>query len=207
MALICKEMLNTHSVLSLTYGRPLMIDLAMTQNKLVLPSPIDDQFLTRVPDSPGSQSENIPSLTECYVESIKLQDILGQVLVTFYYGGGDNNNGDAGNFDPEINYKAASVIESGIKDSDLQMLLNVDGSLTAWHKRLPAHLKVQTYENEETSGSLEPGRIALFRRQATVLEARYVTTIICLQGLASAFKKGKRGKANSILKDIYTFDW
>jgi len=152
-----------------------MIHPTTTQRQLILPSAIDDQFLTRLPDPPGSQSEDSPSVTECYVQAIKLQDILGQVLAAFYYAAPDSRDEESTVFDLSINYMAASVMGGGVKTSDFQMLLDVDSLLTTWHKRLPTHLKVQTYGNTDfSSGCVDLEREVLYQRQAVVLETRSV---------------------------------
>ncbi|KAL2692489.1 hypothetical protein Neosp_002899 [[Neocosmospora] mangrovei] len=77
-------------ILSLTYGRPLMIHSGDAHSRLLLPSSIDDELLTRSPHSPGAQPMDIPSRVECYIHAIKLQDILGQVLTSFYHQGSEN---------------------------------------------------------------------------------------------------------------------
>jgi hypothetical protein len=109
------------------------------------------------------------------VQAIKLQDILGQVLAAFYYAAPDSRDEESTVFDLSINYMAASVMGGGVKTSDFQMLLDVDSLLTTWHKRLPTHLKVQTYGNTDfSSGCVDLEREVLYQRQAVVLETRSV---------------------------------
>ena len=55
--------------------------------ELVLPSAIDDEFLMRAPEPPGLQPPHVISVTGCYVQAIKLQNILGQVLSASYCDG------------------------------------------------------------------------------------------------------------------------
>lgn len=154
--------LTTYRVLSLTYGRPLMIYPSLNQSRVILPLAIDDEHLSSSPGVPGCQPATSLSLTECYVQAVKLQDILGRVLATFY-------NRDIDN--PEAVTRPMGT--DRIRDSDLQMLLNVDASLSEWHKTLPSYLKVQSYRDGDASSfSADPERVALFKRQATVLEAR-----------------------------------
>lgn len=145
-----------------------MIHPTLTQTQFVLPLPIDDQYLSSSSEAPGFQPEGIISLMECYVQAVKLQDILGQVLATFYNRGSHDQEAD---FETEDTHESRG--KDKMKDSDLQMLLNVDGLLNGWHKKLPVHLRVQTYRTGDTSAiSSDPTRVSVFSRQATVLEAR-----------------------------------
>ena len=165
-------------VLSLTYGRPLMIHPTTAQTQIMLPSAIDDQYLTRLPEPPGSQPGGVPSINDCYVQAVKLQDILGQVLAAFYYAGPDHRSSSSSSvFDFGLNYMTSSVMgessADGIRNSDFQMLLDVDSLLTTWHKKLPLHHRVNTYQNGGAPpGIVDPALVSLFYRQAVVLEVR-----------------------------------
>lgn len=145
----------------MTYGRPLIVHAAMSQSQLVLPLAVDDEYLTRVPEAPGSQPDGTPSLTECYIQTVQLQDILGEVLTTMYY--------------PDPNPSPGTLTSSGSKNIDFHKLFAVDSLLTAWHKRLPPHLQASRYKNIGDPPALNLSeREVVLRRQATVLEIRYV---------------------------------
>lgn len=149
-------------VLCLTYGRPLIVHAAMSQRQLVVPLAVDDEYLTRLPDAPGSQPDEIPSLAECYFQTVQLQDILGEVLTTLYH--------------PDPNSSPGPSLSSGTKSVDFHKLFAVDILLTAWHKRLPPHLQVSQYKNSGEPLALNlSDRKVVYRRQATVLEVRYVS--------------------------------
>ncbi|KAM6477517.1 aldehyde dehydrogenase family-domain-containing protein [Trichoderma sp. SZMC 28011] len=148
-------------VLCLTYGRPLIVHAAMSQSHLVLPVAVDDEYLTRLPDAPGSQPDETPSLTECYVQTVQLQDILGEILTTLYHS------------DP--NPSPGSSLSTGAKSVDFHKLFAVDSLLTAWHKRLPPHLQASQYKNSGEPPTLNlSDRKVVYRRQAIVLEVRYL---------------------------------
>lgn len=158
--------------MSLTHGRPLMVHSAMSQGHLILPSDIDDAYLTRQPDSPGSQPDGVPSLVHCFTQAVQLQEILGHVLTSFYYGTApakrSNQNlpeGFSGNA------KGSSKV-GAIGNSDLQRILNVDADLFSWHQKVPSHLKIETYNNSIQQSNISPAREALYKRQAMVLECR-----------------------------------
>lgn len=136
----------------------------MTQSQLVLPLAIDDEYLTRLPEAPGSQPDGKPSLTECYVQTVQLQDILGEVLTTLYY--------------PDPSPSPGPSTNSGAKNIDFHKLFAVDNLLTAWHRRLPPHLQASRYKNSGEPPALKLSeREVVYRRQATVLEVRYVSLL------------------------------
>lgn len=150
----------------MTYGRPLMIHPAVSQQS-VLPSAIDDEFLSQELGAPTAQPEDVPSLTEGYVQSIKLQNILGEVLDTLYYGSGEKGNGK---FD--INFMGTPTGTDKLKNGDLQTLLNIDKSLCAWNRDLPDRLKVTNYSPRVLENEAFGRRTPTFHRQATILHAR-----------------------------------
>ncbi|KAL4867516.1 fungal-specific transcription factor domain-containing protein [Aspergillus spectabilis] len=153
-------------IFSMAYGRPLMIHPTISRH-CVLPVAVDDECL------PGFQPAGTPSLTECYVQSIKLQQILGEVLFEFYYGGADKIGGT---WDIGLNFKATASAANQLKTGDLQTLLEIDNSLSAWHRSLPAHLKAQSYTSTDTWATpLASGpRTSMFNRQAVILHARFL---------------------------------
>ncbi|KAM0469872.1 hypothetical protein ACHAPX_010257 [Trichoderma viride] len=151
-------------VLCLTYGRPLIVHAAMSRSQLVLPLAVDDEYLTQLPEAPGAQPDGTPSLTECYCETVQLQDILGEVLATMYYS------------DPNPN--PSSSTSSGVKNIDFHKLFAIDSLLKAWHRSLPPHLQASRYKNSGELPALSPSENKMvFRRQATVLEVRYVNPV------------------------------
>lgn len=162
-------------VLSLTYGRPLMIHPVKSKALFVLPSAIDDEYLSRDPENPGCQNPESISLMECYVQAVKLQDILGQVLTSFYNRESDESD-DVGKNDQESSDTASRT--NRIDDTDLQVLLNVDERLSTWRENMPTHLKAE-HNNFEDDQNISPlpdsTRDRLLKRQAKVLKARLVT--------------------------------
>ncbi|KAJ0418596.1 fungal-specific transcription factor domain-containing protein [Aspergillus carlsbadensis] len=151
-------------VFSMTYGRPLMIHPAASRSNLSL-SGIDDEFLSDDPAAPGTQPEVSLSLTECYVQAIKLQNILGQVLSTLYKDSGDM----------DFSFVAASTANDKLKRGELQTLLSMDNSLSAWEQDLPDHLNARTYSFMGLNSSRLFGtRTPTFNRQAIILHARYL---------------------------------
>lgn len=152
----------------MTYGRPLMIQPVVSKGSAA-PSAIDDEFLSQDPTTPAAQPQDVPSLTECYVQSIKLQNIIGEVLWTLYYGSGNKGNGK---LDININLIGASMGNDKLKSGDIQILLNIDKSLCAWSQNLPAWLKPQNYNPRTLANESFGRRTAKFYRQATILHAR-----------------------------------
>lgn len=149
-----------------------MVHSMISQCQLMLPSPIDDQYLSQSPNAAGSQPEGMPSFVDCYIQAVQLQEILGQVLTSFYYGN-PHGRQDQGMSDSGSNSAKGSVKNNGAGSTDLQRMLNVDKLLVAWHNKLPAHLKIETYETNPDLGLVDSERQAVFHRQSTVLELRY----------------------------------
>ncbi|BCS28202.1 fungal specific transcription factor domain-containing protein [Aspergillus puulaauensis] len=146
-----------------------MIHPAVSQHS-ISPSAIDDELLSTEPSAPATQPHDAPSLTECYVQAIKLQDILGDVLYTLYFGTGDKETGDI-----SFNFIAASTANDKLRRGELQMLLNIDNSLSAWERDLPEYLKARNYNFMGFEGNdLFGARTPAFNRQAIILHARYL---------------------------------
>ncbi|VUC22993.1 unnamed protein product [Clonostachys rosea] len=160
-------------ILSLTYGRPPMIHDSTSHGGLSLPSAIDDELLSHYPDAPGCQPSGTPSLVDCYVHALKLQDILGQVLTSFYYQGSGNETASAPGLDQKVETDQHISRRSWISNAGLQKLLEVDRQLDTWNKDLPAYLQVCNYSEENLLlGNTLPKKSTIFCRQATVLKAR-----------------------------------
>lgn len=164
---------NVIRVLSLTYGRPLMIHPGTRAKPAPLPAAIDDEFLTREMDSPGRQPEAFPSEVECYIEALKLQHILGRVLASFYASSPDDSEDstDSAAYKAPNRNGRRTQISQTFKTADLPLLLKVDRQLAKWRFNLPDHLKIESYNTGElTNGS----KMKLFRRQARILEIRHL---------------------------------
>jgi len=167
-------MSNMGRVLAMIYGRPLMMPPHMTKRTLHLPSPIDDEYLTRYPKAPGKQPENLPSLIACYSNTLVLQEILGEILASFYQGDNAPLQSQSGSKNhPEV---SNSTLLARLRAGDFQDLFRLEGMLTSWYDGLPPFLKVpQEGSNEDdlpqSSNLLAPRRIIL-ARQANALRTR-----------------------------------
>lgn len=152
-----------------------MVHSAMAQSQFILPSSIDDQYLTQLPESPGSQPEKLPSLTECFIQTVQLQNILGKVLTSMFDGGPGSVQDNSGPVKIGAEYMTSSTARAhGTSTAAFQRILFVDSELLNWHNKLPLHLRIGTYQNCATSLPFaNSGRVELFRRQATALELRY----------------------------------
>ncbi|KIW99851.1 uncharacterized protein Z518_10779 [Rhinocladiella mackenziei CBS 650.93] len=128
-------------VLSMTYGRPLMMHPPMTRQSLVYPSMVDDEFLTRPPEAPGRQPEGIPSVIASYSYTLRLQEILGEILSAFYSGDQSSGSGAAGGENKSMKENSHSSLVNRLKAGDFQDLFRLDASLSKWHNSLPRYLK------------------------------------------------------------------
>lgn len=172
-------------VLSMTYGRPFMVDPTTARN-MVLPSIIEDECLSTSPGKLETQSEHSPSQIAFFVHALKLQDILGQILAALYHGTHDQTSD--GHKSDEISGPAADHLEAPsltekVKAGDFQSLLALDSSLTKWQNDLPYYLRVEQGQIDGTFGksndqrtilgsTVNPNSSPIFVRQANVLQAR-----------------------------------
>ncbi|GKZ37370.1 hypothetical protein AbraIFM66950_008891 [Aspergillus brasiliensis] len=166
-------------VVSMTYGRPLMIHPSLSQKSLP-PSAIDDDLLSQDSTTIAVQPPGTLSWTECYVQSVKLQNILGEVLCALYYESDDKLSRNA---DKAVNYLATSTSTANerLNNRELQLLLNIDKSLCSWHDNLPGHLKAQTYHFTSLGDADLFGEMtSMFNRQAIILHARYLNVRIIM---------------------------
>jgi hypothetical protein len=158
----------------MTYGRPLMMPPQLTRHTLHLPAPIDDEYLTRYPKPPGKQPEGVPSLMACYSQTLVLQEILGEILASFYQGDHTASSSQSG---PKYHAEVSnSSLVSRLKAGDFQDLFRLEGMLSSWYDGLPPYLKVyQGVSNvnsvPQESTNLVPPSI-IFARQANTLRTR-----------------------------------
>jgi hypothetical protein len=138
-----------------------------------IPSAIDDEILTRSPDPAGSQSEGTNSRIECYVQALKLQLILGNILTSFYNQSSDDKDMLPCGIKSYMETPANETKRKGAVSVAFQKLLEVEDQLEAWSANLPPHLQVSSYSAQDLSaGSPQLKRSTMFCRQAIVLRAR-----------------------------------
>lgn len=144
----------------------MMIHPSMTRNRLCLPQAIDDEYLTGLGQSPGQQPPDTVSLMGCYIEAVRLQDIIGQFLAPINQAG----------FDTPPEHKSGSGrklswYEKG--NLDMKMVIEIEKLLDDWRHKLPIHLHVKMYKNgQAVSWKQSPHRLMLLERQANVLTTR-----------------------------------
>ena len=143
-----------------------MIHPTMTRNRLCLPEAIDDEYLTGPGQSPGKQPPDTVSLMGCYIEAVRLQDIIGQFLAPINQAGFDNLP------DPKAGSgRVLSWYEKG--NFDMKMILEIERCLDDWRHKLPIYLRTKTYKNGHSAGLKQsPHRLMLLERQANVLTTR-----------------------------------
>ncbi|CAK7220261.1 hypothetical protein SCUCBS95973_004099 [Sporothrix curviconia] len=151
----------------------------MTVNRLWLPQAIDDEYLTGTGEAPGEQPARKITITGCYIESIRLQDIIGQFLAPINHFT-DIKKRHSPNASGSGN-RALDWYEKG--DLDLKTVLEIDKLLDTWRRNLPIHLQVETYKNGHAALlEQDPERLQLLERQANVLTAyllRPALSVLC----------------------------
>lgn len=159
----------------MTYGRPLMMLSQVSQRSLHLPSPIDDEYLTNYPDAPGKQPDGQPSLMTCYSQTLMLQEILGEILSSFYQN--DQvvplSNSLPKNSSVEV---SNSTLVSRLKNGDFQDLFRLEGMLSSWYDGLPTFLKLHQATSSADHALQNPATVVppniIFFRQANALRTR-----------------------------------
>ena len=142
-------------VVSMTYGRPCMIGPAAA-GAVPLPLPLDEEYL--VPESLQGQSVR-PQQTfavEFYVFSLKLYEILHDIIFNFY----------------SINFQPCQPMNGdkyfGSLDQGQHLVFGIEGRLSRWKKSVPERLRVATGSNPQSDGTG-----ATLHRQAVILQQRY----------------------------------
>lgn len=174
-------------MISLAYGRPLNIHPGLTRD-LVLPSVRDVDQPAVSARSPVGQSNSESCWIACYIEAVKLQEILGEILAAFYYGGSDPTSNSSASYtgprSAESQKRVTSLLDK-TKAGDFQDLFVLDRLMSDWKRNLPDHLKTRIWEGgcdlgPETcrrySSSTQPSTIErppdMFTRQANILKTR-----------------------------------
>lgn len=135
-------------IVSLTFGRPTMID-RKTASMVPLPLNQDDIHLSHEPASEGTQNIQGPMVIDFYIETLKLYEILHEILTRLY---------DSAEEMQDVAWSSASPLEA----EKLAPLLDLDRNLTVWFDNLPDHL------NTNHKQSYAP----VFFRQANILYSR-----------------------------------
>lgn len=152
---------------------------------MILPSVIDDEYLTTDPERPGSQPTGIRCQMAFYVHALKLQEILGQILAALYASTRDqpaDSSDHHGESRTGFNSDPYSLTERFVS-GDFQTILTLDASLTRWHRELPPELRIDSEAADTVSSECESSttipkdtkspEAPIIIRQRNILYARY----------------------------------
>lgn len=134
-------------IVALTFGRPTMID-RQAASLIPMPVPLDDSYLTHDSSNTDVPSIQKPMEIQFYIESLKLYEILNNILTDLYTSTGLASEGN--------------TVSISLDAGKIALLLTLDQSLTLWLENLPSHLK---QDCEQVSNKA-------FRRQANILYSR-----------------------------------
>ncbi|ETS76295.1 hypothetical protein PFICI_11682 [Pestalotiopsis fici W106-1] len=135
------------SVLSMTFGRPLMLEL---KSSTPLPAMIDDEHLATTPDADdGTQPSSTPARCAFFVSIIKLSHITAEILRLFYFSSPGASTRDR-------------------LTEDYPSLLRLDAALERWKEELPSYLRYENVQQES------PSAADVFTRQAHLLHHRFL---------------------------------
>ncbi|CAI4214305.1 unnamed protein product [Parascedosporium putredinis] len=173
---------------SMCFGRRLT-NTTTEKQSIALPQAIDDDLLGDVENTWNLQTPGMPSLLEAYIQTIKLYNILGQVLDDDEsYESIFHRNGTKSSSESSLNFNA---------------LLDLDASATRWRDALPPYLR---YEPPGSPGLNSKAAAANgpndhgpdFAEQAKRLHLRFLHTRLLIQrpALDLFFQRQKRQRAN-----------
>jgi hypothetical protein len=145
---------NDSRILSMTLGQPLMIGRAISES-VPLPACIDEAYLSSDPGREGVQPSNVPSNMEFFRLTLKLYNILEDILSTFYPSGVSD----------QLTYRKDYCISEETHYLDLNAILRIDKLLSEWMASIPPHLvsRPPVIDSDVDEG---------FLRQANVLKLR-----------------------------------
>ncbi|KAJ9615172.1 hypothetical protein H2200_001246 [Cladophialophora chaetospira] len=156
-------------VVSMTYGRPCMVG-PKAALAVPLPLPIDEEYLT--PENSQSRSPQAPRTysVEFYVLSLKLYDVMHDILFSFY-----SVNGQA--------CQPGEAKDLTFLDQGQNSVFEIERRLSRWADSIPTHLRLNL-SNKPNSGTAE----ATLHRQAVVLHQRKLhVRLLLLRPVLSAF--------------------
>lgn len=145
-------------VLSMTYGRPCSIAPKATIS-VPMPGPLDNEYIpVEIAQRHANRGEGRPSFVDFYVLSLKLYDILDDVLFNYYSVEAQKcPQTKDGSYD---SYFGRSSIERN------PALFELERRLSKWEASVPVHLKVKNRPVDAV------GAEAILYRQAVVLHQR-----------------------------------
>jgi len=117
------------------------------------------------------QSNEEPEYVAFFPEALRIVELLGNVIRTFYHDG-DRPPTTRGLFrhDPRhgMESSAGNKQMRMIEPHDFQAPLELDGTTVAWHERLPPHLRA----NPKSEKPKVTGDSSIHARQANILYVR-----------------------------------
>ncbi|KAJ9149934.1 hypothetical protein NKR23_g4087 [Pleurostoma richardsiae] len=176
-----------HGEVSMSFGRSLMV-ITTSEKRLRLPEAIDDSRLSDEAGKWNAQPGNLPSLLESFIQTIKLYDILGQVL----------DGEDSRETIPVKNSAATSL--SGATSS-IRTLLDFDAMVMEWRESLPRYLwyganSAESSEAEVAApeGLAVPRADLLVQAKRLYLRFLHVRLLILRPALEMLFEKQRNNR-------------
>lgn len=142
-------------IVTQTYGRPSMLSKEVT-TAVPLPLSIDETLLPADLDQTFTMNLGSPSVMDAFIHSVKLYEILADILSHFYTTRSRNDR------------ESITDYEYLLASSSGKTVLPFENRLTQWYETLPSHLQASEAGTWDTS----------FVRQAVILRQRYVDYIV-----------------------------
>lgn len=140
-------------IVTQTYGRPSMLSKDTTA-VVPLPLPLDEARMSLDTDETIAAKVGSPSMMDAFVQSIKMYEILAEILARFY----DTRS--------KLGRETSTDYENLLVSSSGKTVLSFEHKLAEWLERLPSHLQASETEMSHT----------IFARQAVILRQRYASS-------------------------------
>lgn len=151
-------------VIAMTYGRPTMIEQSVA-TAVPLPNSIDDEYLssdwTIQPRLP-----NQPSKIDFFIKSLKLYEIMHEILIGLYTPGREISNQSGENY--------FGICNQGVSELSI---LDIDRKLMEWENSIPPHLQRSKWDHVPNIFQNVINDNTIFFRQAVVLRQRYLVKV------------------------------
>jgi hypothetical protein len=161
---------SRRSVLSMTFGRPLMLEL---KSSAPLPEMIDDEFLsTGTQEEEGIQPTHLPARCAFFISIIKLSHITAEILrlvqrtLSLCLILHASQLADRDWLQIRLFYFSTPVCSTrGFPTLDYASILRLDAALENWNEELPVYLQYEHIQESRDGNNL-------FIRQAHLLRHR-----------------------------------
>ncbi len=172
------ELTQFSRIISMTYGRPFMIDPSLSLKSTLCFSTQSEETVTSQGEE-GACPNNSPDYLAFYFQTLKHVEILRIIVSTFYREADGSSlplDRSQRSCRPGVDNLMSNKQTRKLGSADFQALLELEESLSAWKEQLPQHLRVVSEPEKRPWVEAPPDSASemtkIYARQANVLQAR-----------------------------------